>query len=36
MNFDGLDSDSRLDARTRVMGSEEDRDVGVSVALVRD
>jgi hypothetical protein len=35
INFDGLGSDSRLDARTRVMGSEDDRDVGVSAALVR-
>ena len=36
INFDGLDSDSRLDARTRTMGSEDDRDVGVRGALVRE
>jgi hypothetical protein len=36
INFDGLDSDSRLDARRGMMGSEDDRDVAVSGALVRE
>jgi hypothetical protein len=31
INFAGLDSNSRLDARTRTMGCEDDRDIDVGV-----